>query len=68
MQIDAFNEIKNAVIRGEIPIERIDESVERIIKVKEKYKLFESPYPDENKIKTLVGNKTHQEIAKNISL
>ncbi|MDI3477130.1 MAG: beta-N-acetylhexosaminidase [Thermoanaerobacterium sp.] len=68
LQIEAFNEIKEAVLRGEISIERIDESVERIIQLKEKYKLFENPYPDENKIKTIVGCKEHQEIAKNISL
>ncbi|EGD53120.1 Beta-N-acetylhexosaminidase [Thermoanaerobacter ethanolicus JW 200] len=68
LQIEAFNEIKEAVLRGEIPIERINESVERIIKLKEKYKLFENPYPDENKIKTLVGNAEHKEIAKSISL
>jgi len=68
LQIEAFNEIKEAVLRGEIPIERINESVERIIKLKEKYNLFKNPYPDENKIRTVVGSEEHREVARNISL
>ena len=66
-QIRAFNEIKKAVLSGEIPIDRIDESVDRIMKLKQKYGLFERPYPDESSIE-LLGSKEHREIIRQISL
>lgn len=66
-QIEVFNEIKRAVLRGEISIDRIDESVDRIIRLKQKYRLFEDPYPDESSIE-LLGSKEHQEIVREISL
>lgn len=66
-QIQAFDEIKKAVLMGEIPIGRIDESVDRIMNLKQKYGLFERPYPDEDSI-GLLGSKEHQEIVEEISL
>ncbi|MFS8501030.1 MAG: beta-N-acetylhexosaminidase [Caldicoprobacter sp.] len=66
-QIGAFNKIKKAVLRGEISIDRIDESVNRILRLKQKYRLFENPYPDESGIK-LIGSKEHWEIVREISL
>ena len=40
-KIDYFDHIKNAVLSGEIPMERIDDAVLRVIKLKERARLFE---------------------------
>lgn len=67
VQIQAFHEIKNAVLTGEIPMDRIDESVDRILRIKKKYRLFENPYPDEKYIE-LMGSVEHRAIVRGISL
>ncbi|MCC3357898.1 beta-N-acetylhexosaminidase [Bacillus sp. REN16] len=41
--IEVHTAIKNAVTNGEISEKRIDESIERILQLKEKYKLNDSP-------------------------
>lgn len=40
-KIDYFDHIKNAVLSGEIPMERLDDAVLRVIRLKEKARLFE---------------------------
>lgn len=67
LQIGALKEIKRAVESGEISMDRIDESVIRIIKMKEKYNLFNDPYPDENKVNNIVGCKENINNAKDVS-
>jgi beta-N-acetylhexosaminidase len=42
---NVFKALKSAVKNGDIPGERIDESVQRIIKLKEKYRLSDDPAP-----------------------
>ncbi|MEQ2129008.1 beta-N-acetylhexosaminidase [Caldanaerobacter subterraneus KAk] len=68
LQIKAFENIKEAVERGDISVERIDESVRRILKMKEKYGLFDNPYPEKDKFDTVVGIEEHRKAAKAISL
>ncbi len=67
MQLGSFNEIKAAVLRGEISESRIDESVSRILALKEKYDLFANPYADMKKVNTIVGSKEHIQFAKAMS-
>ncbi|MGF7429976.1 beta-N-acetylhexosaminidase [Thermoanaerobacterium thermosaccharolyticum] len=67
LQIDAFNEIKRSVLSGEIPEKRIDESVKRILRMKQKYKLFDKPYANMDEVGNVVGNREHLAIAEEIS-
>jgi beta-N-acetylhexosaminidase len=67
LQLGSFNEIKEAVLSGEIAESRIDESVLRILSIKEKYNLFDSPYADMEKVKNIVGSKEHLQFAKEMS-
>lgn len=67
LQIEVFNKIKEAVISGEICEMRIDESVERIVNLKHKYKIFNSPYPNYESIKSVVGCEEHKKIVKEVS-
>jgi beta-N-acetylhexosaminidase len=47
-QINAFNALKQAVLEGTIPEQRIDDSVYRIMELKQKYKLSDKQigYPN----------------------
>lgn len=67
LQLGSFNAIKEAVLNGEIPESRIDQSVTRILAAKEKYELFSKPYADMDKVQSLVGSKEHLNFAKTLS-
>lgn len=67
LQLGSLNAIKEAVLKGDISECRIDESVRRILEVKEKYNLFNKPYSDTDKVETIVGCKEHLSFAKAIS-
>lgn len=67
LQLESFNAIKEAVLKGEIPESRIDESALRILSVKERYNLFNKPYADMDKVETKVGSIDHLKFAKAIS-
>lgn len=49
-----------AVNTGKLSVERIDESVRRVMRVKFELGLFDNPYVDEKAAETIVGNKKHQ--------
>lgn len=66
-QLESFENIKNAVLSGEITESRIDESVERILAIKAKYNLYEAAFPDMDEIKNLVGSREHLEFAEKLS-
>lgn len=51
------------VNEGKISEERINESVRRILEVKFRMGLFENPYCDERKYKSVIGNPTHKSTA-----
>lgn len=58
-----FNSLKHAVENNIISEARLAQSLNRIIKTKLKRKLYQYPDPDINKIKQIVGNKFHNQIA-----
>lgn len=67
LQLGTFEEIKAAVLNGELLESRIDESVARILSMKEKYNLFNKPFADMEEVNTIVGSKEHLEFARGIS-
>lgn len=67
LQVESVNAIKKAVIDGEIQESRIDESVNRILAIKRKYRLFNNPYPDTYGVKNFVGSKGNKEFAESMS-
>lgn len=52
-----------AVENGDVPIERIDDAVRRILTVKFELGLFERPFTDETRLDT-VGSAPHRELAR----
>ena len=62
----AYEGMMDAVASGEISVERIDESVYRILKAKRDQGLFEDPYTDEEKIEN-IGSDEHLEVAQEIA-
>jgi len=67
VQIRSVEAIKEAVLNGEIPEERINESVRRILEIKKKYGLFENPYPNLSKAKEVLNCKEYIEFARQVS-
>jgi len=57
-----YDAILDAVKNGEIPMEQIDKSVERILKLKEKKGLFENRYSDPKKALDIVGCEKHRKL------
>jgi beta-N-acetylhexosaminidase len=62
----AFNAIKAAVQRGDISEKRIDESVLRILRAKERLGLDKNRFTDINKLDRALGSQEHQQTAKQI--
>jgi beta-glucosidase len=60
----ALNVLKDAVSKGEITKERIDDAVKRILTVKFQTGLFEKPLGDETLVKSGTGSKEHRDVAK----
>jgi beta-N-acetylhexosaminidase len=63
----AYNAVLEAVKNGRIPEKRIDESVKRILKLKQKRRLFKTPYVDEGAIDGVVGTPQHLSTAQSIA-
>ncbi len=59
----AYNAVLDAVRSGEIPEKRIDESLKRILKLKQKQGLFKNPYVDESAVDNVVGTPQHKAVA-----
>jgi len=57
-----YNDLLELVKEGEIPVSRIDEAVERILRVKIELGLFENPYPNK-KMKNKMGSKEFAAVA-----
>jgi beta-N-acetylhexosaminidase len=55
-----------AVKEGRIPQKRLDESVERILKIKQAYGLFEEVYPNASDIQKNVNTKEHRALAERL--
>lgn len=58
-----INELTKAINNGDIPMERIDDAVRRILTVKFQLGLFERPFAEENFLH-LVGSDEHREVAR----
>jgi beta-glucosidase-like glycosyl hydrolase len=63
----AFNGIVAAVKSGEIPIERIDASVERILRAKARAGLHHHKMVNLDQISTIVGTRRNQAVAQQVS-
>lgn len=66
-QIESVQLVKKAVLEGALQESRINQSVEKILSIKEKYNLFDNPFPNEEKIKDEVGCQEHRAFAKSVS-
>jgi beta-glucosidase len=55
--------LTKAVNKGDVPLERIDDAVRRILTVKFQLGLFERPFSDESLL-SLVGSDEHREVAR----
>lgn len=66
-QVGAVKAIKEAVLKGDIPIEMIDRSVQRILDIKSKYNIINCTYPDRQATYDTIGSGEHISIAKGVS-
>jgi len=55
--------LTQAVNKGDVPLERIDDAVQRILKVKFQLGLFERPFADESQLPK-VGSDEHRQLAR----
>jgi len=59
--------VKNNIQRGRIPMERLDDAVRRILRVKFKFNMFTKPRPAQRKLavdSSCFGSQQHREIAR----
>jgi beta-N-acetylhexosaminidase len=62
-QMEMIDHVEQAVLKGEIPMKRIDEAYERIVSLKEKYRLAERLPVDPEVATEIVGAREHQQVA-----
>lgn len=60
----SFTALRRAVERGEIPLERIEASVRRLLEAKARLGLHRNRYVDLDRIETIVGQQDHQQWAR----
>jgi beta-glucosidase len=58
-----ISNMKRAVEKGDIPLDRIDDAVQRILSVKFKAGIFDHPHPDPSYL-SLVGSAQHRELGR----
>ncbi len=63
----AINSVLNAVKTGELPMQRIDQSVLRVLKLKFKSGILFSPFADPNRVMKTVGTPAHLATAQDIA-
>ncbi|MGW4200521.1 glycoside hydrolase family 3 protein [Streptomyces sp. NPDC004726] len=63
----AWNAVKNAVLSGELTEARLEESILRILRIKQKVGLLEDPLVSLSKIDRVVGNRRHLDISEEIT-
>ncbi len=56
----AVSAVTSAVLSGEIPMSRLDQSVGRILRLKHRYGLFDNPYVDAQAAAGIVGSPSHR--------
>ncbi|MQA84954.1 MAG: glycoside hydrolase family 3 protein [Streptosporangiales bacterium] len=62
-----YNAVLEAVRSGEISERRLDQSVERILRLKQRLGLFANPYVDPERVSQTVGNRDHRATAQRIT-
>jgi beta-glucosidase-like glycosyl hydrolase len=62
----AVDTIRRAVDDGELSVERLDQSVERILRLKEKSGLFDDPLVEPEAVAKTVGSREHQQHARRL--
>ncbi len=55
----AWNAVKSAALSGDIPMSRLDQSVERILALKYRHGLFDNPYVNAEVADDIVGQPAH---------
>src|SRR5699024_12281065 len=63
-QIETYEALNEAYQSGELTEERINNSLERILRKKLEYDLFNCRFVDTSEAKSFVGNPEHQKMAK----
>jgi beta-N-acetylhexosaminidase len=63
----AYRSVLAAVRSGEISERRIDQSVHRILRLKERLGLFKRPFVKEDKVDRVVGNRGHLQTAEEVT-
>jgi beta-N-acetylhexosaminidase len=63
----AYQSVLGAVRSGEISERRIEQSVYRILRLKERLGLFKQPFVKEHKVDRVVGNRDHLETAEEVT-
>ncbi len=61
-QTEMIDRVEQAVMDGRIPMERLNEAYQRIIDLKERYKLADKVQVDAVQAAELVGNPSHREV------
>lgn len=64
---NAYNYLLKAVRNGKVSLEKLDESVRRVLRLKFEMGLFENPYVDPKQAEKIVRSKEHVELAKKIA-
>ena len=67
VQIKSIDAIKNAVLKGDIAEDRIDDSVQRIVDMKNKYNILKNPFPDIKKAEASLENSVYLNFSREIS-
>lgn len=60
----AFATLESAVDSGRLPLDRLDESVRRILSAKEALGLFEQPLVDEDAAREVLSSPAHRDVAR----
>ncbi len=63
----AYEAVQEAVASGRIPAERLDQSVERILRMKYERGVVQQPYVTERRVDRVVGTPEHQQTAQAIT-
>ncbi|MCK5135443.1 MAG: hypothetical protein KAR19_06605 [Bacteroidales bacterium] len=66
-QLEMLDRVEQAVLEGRIPMERINEAYNRIVALKERYKLADKVAVDADLAFTVVGNPEHKKVALRIA-
>ncbi len=64
---NAYDHLMESVEKGNVSMQRIDEAVRRVLRLKFEMGLFDNPYVDAKKASNIVRNKEHVQLAKQVA-